>query len=73
MLSLFCFLYFAFFILLSLFCFLVLTRLNELYSINKIFIDNAPFSNPYIFKLMKLDINRLNNPYSYIISFVFMT
>ncbi len=31
-----------------------------------------PFSNPYIFKLMKLYINRLNNPYSYIISFVFM-
>ncbi|EKE81834.1 hypothetical protein OUS_0285 [Helicobacter pylori R056a] len=30
------------------------------------------FSNPYIFKLMKLYINRLNNPYSYIISFVFM-
>ncbi len=53
-------------------CFLVVTRLNELYSIKKIFIDNAPFSNPYIFKLMKLYINRLNNPYSYIISFVFM-
>ncbi len=30
------------------------------------------FSNPYIFKLMKLYINRLNNPYSYIISFVFV-
>ncbi|NHB16074.1 hypothetical protein EWZ74_01855 [Helicobacter pylori] len=60
----------AFFILL-----LVLTRLNELYSINKIlkrFVNNAPFSNPYIFKLMKLYTNRLNNPYSYIISFVFM-
>ncbi|RKV07975.1 hypothetical protein DDP51_07955 [Helicobacter pylori] len=57
----------AFFILL-----LVLTRLNELYSINKIFIDNAPFSNPYIFKLMKLYINRLNNPYSYSLIFVFM-
>ncbi len=25
-----------------------------------------------IFKLMKLYTNRLNNPYSYIISFVFM-
>ncbi|GAA9314529.1 hypothetical protein BTM393_03940 [Helicobacter pylori] len=62
--------------MLSLFCFLVLTRLNELYSINKIlklrFVDNAPFSNPYIFKLIKLYANRLNNPYSYIISFVFM-
>lgn len=53
-------------------CFLVLTRLNELYSINKIFVDNAPFSNPYIFKLMKLYTDILNNPYSYIISFVFM-
>ncbi len=53
-------------------CFLVVTRLNELYSINKIFVDNAPFSNPYIFKLMKLYINILNNPYSYIINFVFM-
>lgn len=52
--------------------FLVLTRLNELYSINKIFIDNAPFSNPYIFKLMKLDINILNNPYNYNLSFGFM-
>ncbi|GAA6820655.1 hypothetical protein VN0739_00340 [Helicobacter pylori] len=57
----------AFFILL-----LVLTRLNELYSINKIFINNAPFSNPYIFKLIKLYTNRLNNPYSYSLSFVFM-
>ncbi|RVY18883.1 hypothetical protein ECC15_00450 [Helicobacter pylori] len=57
----------AFFILL-----LVLTRLNELYSINKIFINNAPFSNPYIFKLMKLDTNRLINPYSYNLIFVFM-
>ncbi len=53
-------------------CFLVLSCLNELYSINKIFIDNAPFSNPYVFKLMKLYINRLNNPYSYNLSFVFM-
>ncbi|GAA9564157.1 hypothetical protein UBN65_00990 [Helicobacter pylori] len=60
----------AFFIVL-----LVLRCLNELYSINKIlkrFVNNAPFSSPYIFKLMKLYINRLNNPYSYIISFVFM-
>lgn len=30
------------------------------------------FSNPYIFKLIKLYTNRLNNSYSYIISFVFM-
>ncbi len=61
--------------MLSLSCFLVVTHLNELYSINKIlkrFVNNALFSNPYIFKLMKLYINRLNNSYSYIISFVFM-
>ncbi|GAA8078809.1 hypothetical protein HpHA65_05080 [Helicobacter pylori] len=57
----------AFFILL-----LVLTRLNELYSIKKSLLTTPSFSNPYIFKLMKLYINRLNNPYSYIISFVFM-
>ncbi len=31
-----------------------------------------PFSNPYIFKLMKLDTNRLNNPYNYNLSFGFM-
>lgn len=30
------------------------------------------FSNPYIFKLIKLDINRLNNPYSYSLMFVFI-
>ncbi|GAA6874139.1 hypothetical protein VN0336_05310 [Helicobacter pylori] len=53
-------------------CFLVLTRLNELYSIKKSLLITPHFSNPYIFKLMKLYINRLNNPYSYIISFVFM-
>lgn len=61
--------------MLSLSCFLVLSCLNELYSINKIlkrFVDNAPFSNPYIFKLIKLDINRLINPYSYSLIFVFM-
>ncbi|GAA7917138.1 hypothetical protein HpBT059_07300 [Helicobacter pylori] len=57
----------AFFILL-----LVLTRLNELYSIKKSLLTTPSFSSPYIFKLMKLYINRLNNPYSYIISFVFM-
>lgn len=57
-------------------CFLVLSCLDELYSINKILkkglLITPLFSNPYIFKLMKLYINRLNNPYSYIISFVFM-
>ncbi|GAA8110818.1 hypothetical protein Kazakh3193_04660 [Helicobacter pylori] len=53
-------------------CFLVLTRLNELYSIKKSLLTTPPFSNPYIFKLMKLYINRLNNPYSYSLSFVFM-
>ncbi|GAA7646309.1 hypothetical protein BTM369_06930 [Helicobacter pylori] len=57
----------AFFILL-----LVLTRLNELYSIKKSLLTTPSFSNPYIFKLMKLYINRLNNPYSYTIIFVFM-
>ncbi|GAA7409099.1 hypothetical protein MM0350_00780 [Helicobacter pylori] len=55
---------------------LVLSCLNELYSINKILkkglLITPLFSNPYIFKLMKLYTNRLNNPYSYIISFVFM-
>ncbi|TPH44714.1 hypothetical protein FIM76_01310 [Helicobacter pylori] len=58
--------------LLSSSCFLVLTRLNELYSIKKSLLITPPFSNPYIFKLMKLYTDRLNNPYSYIISFVFM-
>ncbi|KNE16687.1 hypothetical protein ACM31_01380 [Helicobacter pylori] len=57
----------AFFIVL-----LVLSCLNELYSIKKSLLITPPFSNPYIFKLMKLYINRLNNPYSYIVSFVFM-
>ncbi|GAA7965757.1 hypothetical protein HpBT075_01700 [Helicobacter pylori] len=57
----------AFFVLL-----LVLTRLNELYSIKKSLLTTPSFSNPYIFKLMKLYINRLNNPYSYTIIFVFM-
>ncbi|GAA7338644.1 hypothetical protein HpCK65_01750 [Helicobacter pylori] len=57
----------AFFILL-----LVLTRLNELYSIKKSLLTTLSFSNPYIFKLIKLYTNRLNNPYSYIIRVVFM-
>ncbi|QDY61721.1 hypothetical protein CV729_01065 [Helicobacter pylori] len=57
----------AFFILL-----LVLTRLNELYSIKKSLLTTPSFSNPCIFKLMKLYTNRLNNPYSYSLSFVFM-
>ena len=30
------------------------------------------FSNPYIFKLMKLDTIRLNNPYNYNLMFGFM-
>ncbi|GAA7304673.1 hypothetical protein ID0576_00420 [Helicobacter pylori] len=53
-------------------CFLILTRLNELYSIKKSLLITPPFSNPYIFKLMKLYTNRLNNSYNYTISFVFM-
>ncbi|TPH84871.1 hypothetical protein FIM49_04525 [Helicobacter pylori] len=57
----------AFFILL-----LVLSCLNELYSIKKSLLITPPLSNPYIFKLMKLYTNRLNNSYSYIVSFVFM-
>ncbi|GAA8375788.1 hypothetical protein HpNP29_04280 [Helicobacter pylori] len=57
----------AFFIVL-----LVLSCLNELYSIKKSLLATPSFSSPYIFKLMKLYINRLNNPYSYNLIFVFM-